>query len=231
MLRNEKLVGDPTFPAGVTSLSSTVMPKTEGSRGMDQALVALLDELHSYGVQYDADKPDRLDRLRNLEPDSAALLALMVRATGARHVLELGTSNGYSTLWLADAAKATGGHVSSVEMEADRSAQAAVNLERAGLRSIVDLRVGDAAETLAASADGEWDLIFLDAERPAYVSYFEDLIRVLKPGGLLAVDNVISHADQVADFRSLVTAEPRVTEALAPTGAGLLLVVRSAAMA
>ncbi len=198
---------------------------------MDQALAALLDELHAYGVQYDADKPDRLDRLRNLEPDSAALLAVMVRATGARHVLELGTSNGYSTLWLADAAKATGGHVSSVEMEVDRSAQAAVNLERAGLRSIVDLRVGDAAETLAASADGEWDLIFLDAERPAYVSYFEDLIRVLKPGGLLAVDNVISHADQVADFRSLVTAEPRVTEALAPTGAGLLLVVRSAAMA
>lgn len=194
---------------------------------MDGQLTALLDELHRYGVNHDAGKPDRLDRLRNLEPDTAALLALLVRATGARKVLELGTSNGYSTLWLADALRANDGHLTSVEIEAGRSVQAERNLDRAGLRSGVDLRVQDAADALKGSPDEEWDLIFLDAERPAYPGYWPDLVRTLKRGGLLAVDNVISHAGQVAEFRALVSADPQVTEALAPTGAGLLLVVRS----
>ncbi|GAA1594437.1 MULTISPECIES: O-methyltransferase [Kribbella] len=193
---------------------------------MDEKLTALTDQLHRYGVDHDAGKPDRLDRLRNLEPDSAALLALIVRATRTQHLLELGTSNGYSTLWLADAVRANGGRMVSVELDPDRSAEAAANLDRAGLRSVVELRIQDAADALSESADGEWGMIFLDAERPAYRSYWPDLVRVLEPGGLLAVDNVLSHADQVADFRALVTADARVSEALAPTGAGVLLIVR-----
>jgi predicted O-methyltransferase YrrM len=195
---------------------------------VDEKLTALTDELHRYGVSHDADKPDRLDRLRNLEPDSAALLALLVRATGDRNLLELGTSNGYSTLWLADAARANGGHLVSVELDPARSAQAAENLDRAGLREVVDLQVQDAGEALRQSPDDHWDLIFLDAERPEYPDYWPDLVRTLKPGAVLAVDNVISHADQVAGFRNLVTTDPRVTEALAPTGAGVLLVLREA---
>jgi predicted O-methyltransferase YrrM len=193
---------------------------------VDEHLTALLDELHAYGVEHDAGQPDRLDRLRNLEPDTASLLALLVRATGARAVLELGTSNGYSTLWLADAVRAVDGRVVSVELDPDRSAQAARNLDRAGLRSLVELRVQDAADALKDSPDAAWDMIFLDAERPAYPGYWPDLLRSLKPGGLLAVDNVLSHADQVRDFRALVSADPRVTEALTPTGAGALLVVK-----
>ena len=68
--------------------------------------------------------------------------------------------------------------------------------------------------------------MFLDAERAAYVSYWPDLVRVLRPRGLLAVDNSISHADELSEFRELVAHDARVSEALAPTGAGLLLVVR-----
>lgn len=198
---------------------------------MDRQLIVLLDELHSHGVDHDADKPDRLDRLRNLEPDSAALLAVLVRATGACEVLELGTSNGYSTLWLADAVRANGGRLTSVEIEAARSSQAARNLGRAGLSAVVELRVQDAADALKQSAGSQWDLIFLDAERPAYPGYWPDLLRTLRPGGLLVVDNVISHAEQVVEFRALVSAEPDVSEALAPTGAGLLLIVRGASSA
>jgi predicted O-methyltransferase YrrM len=78
---------------------------------------------------------------------------------------------------------------------------------------------------LCGEPDAARDMIFLDAERPFYPGYWPDLVRVLRPGGLLAVDNVLSHADQVAGFRALVTADERVTEALAPTGAGVLLVV------
>ena len=192
---------------------------------MDGQLAALLEQLHTHGVEHDADKPARLDRLRNVEPDSAQLLAVLVRATGVRTLLELGTSNGYATVWLADALRATGGRLTTVDLDDGRSAEAAANLDRAGLRDWVDLRVQDAAETLRGSGDAQWDMIFLDAERPAYASYWPDLRRALRPGGLLAVDNVLSHAEQVADFRALVRATPGICEALAPTGAGVLLVV------
>lgn len=193
---------------------------------MDERLAELLSELHDHGVAHDAGRSDRLERLRNLEPDSAQLLSVLVRAASVRMLLELGTSNGYSTVWLADAVRATGGHLTSVELDPERSAEAAVNLERAGLRDRVELRVQDAAEALRDSADGHWDMIFLDAERPAYPGYWPDLRRTLRPGGLLAVDNVISHADQVTGFRALVDADPDVSQALAPTGAGMLLVVK-----
>jgi predicted O-methyltransferase YrrM len=193
---------------------------------MDARLSGLLDELHRHGVEHDADKADRLERLRNLEPDTAALLALLVRATGARRVLELGTSNGYSTLWLADAVASNEGSLTSVELDPERTTQAAQNLAQAGLRSVVDLRIQDAADTLRQSDDGEWDMIFLDAERPAYVGYWPDLVRVLRPRGVLAVDNVLSHAAEVEEFRALASADERVSEALAPSGAGVLLLVR-----
>jgi predicted O-methyltransferase YrrM len=193
---------------------------------LDQRLTSLLEQLHRDGVEHDRGKADRLERLRNLEPDSAAVLALLVRATGARDVLELGTSNGYSTLWLADAVAGAAGRLVSVDADAARSALAAQNLDRGGVRDAVELRVEDAARALSASGDRSWDLIFLDAERTAYAGYWPDLARVLRSGGLLVVDNVVSHAEEVRAFRATVAADPRVSaEAVIPTGAGLLLVV------
>jgi predicted O-methyltransferase YrrM len=194
---------------------------------MDDTLPTVLDELHRHGVEHDAGKADRLERLRNVEPDTARVLAVLVRATAARRVLEIGTSNGYSTLWLADAVGGVRGHLVSVDIDAARSALAAHNLERAGLRELVELRVEDAAVSLREAPDRGWDMVFLDAERPAYAGYWPQLARVLRPGGLLAVDNVLSHADELSDFRALVRAEERVSEAIVPTGAGLLLVVRN----
>ena len=70
---------------------------------MDQRLLMFLDELYADGVEHDAAQPDRLLKRRNLEPDTAGLLSLIVRIAGARTVVEIGTSNGYSTIWLADA--------------------------------------------------------------------------------------------------------------------------------
>ncbi|HEY8303099.1 MAG TPA: hypothetical protein VIG42_00785, partial [Solirubrobacteraceae bacterium] len=95
---------------------------------MDNKLKAYLHELYRQGREHDAAKSDRLERLRNVEPDTARLLALLVRATGATRILELGTSNGYSTLWLADAARSLGGRVVSVEVDGARTVRAAENL-------------------------------------------------------------------------------------------------------
>jgi predicted O-methyltransferase YrrM len=193
---------------------------------MDARLEALLDQLHEDGVAYDAARADRRGRRRNLEPDSARLLHLLVLATGARRLLELGSSNGYSTIWLADAVAANQGQLVSVDLDAGRLDEARANVGAAGLEATVELRHEDAAAALAGAAEGSLDLVFLDAERTEYPTYWADLVRVLRPGGLLAVDNVISHAQEVADLRTLITADRRTEEALVPTGAGLLLVAR-----
>jgi predicted O-methyltransferase YrrM len=184
----------------------------------------LAAEILAAAREHDAAQADRLDRYRVLEPETAELLAFLVRATGARDVLEIGTSIGYSTLWLADAVAEAGGALVSVEVDADRSARARANLDRAGLAA--DLRVQDAAQTLGESPDAAWDLVFLDAERPAYAGYWPDVLRVLRPGGLVAIDNVLSHPDQVTEILALIADEPAVAETLVPIGAGLELALK-----
>lgn len=192
---------------------------------MDQGVRAFAAQLYERSRAHDRAQPDRLLRYRNLEPESAEVLAVLATAVRPRRMLELGTSNGYSTLFLADVARGTGATLVSVDIDERRTASAAVNLEAVGLRALVDLRTADAAAVLAGSAGAEWDLVFLDAERPAYPGYWLDLKRSLEPGGLLVVDNVVSHADQVTPFRALVDDDLGVRSAVLPVGAGLLVVV------
>ena len=80
---------------------------------MRESVLRILRELHEAGRRFDAAQPDRLDRLRNLEPESGALLNLLIRALGVRDALEIGTSNGVSTVWLAEALQSTGGRLLS----------------------------------------------------------------------------------------------------------------------
>ena len=101
--------------------------------------------LYASGREHDATQPDRLARWRNVEPETAELLGVLVRGCDARRVLEIGTSNGYSTLWLADAAESIGGTVTSLEIEPARTALAAQHLAHVGLAAVVDLRIEDAA--------------------------------------------------------------------------------------
>ena len=193
---------------------------------MDATRRRLADELYARSREHDAVRSDRLERFRNVEPPTAELLAVLIRATGARRILELGTSNGYSTIWLADAAEDTGGRVVSVDVDGSRTDLARENLRRAGLDALVELRTQDAAETLTRSDDAEWQFVFLDAERPAYRGYLPDLVRTLAVRGLLAIDNVESHANELIEFTSQIEADPTLTQTVVPVGAGLRLAVR-----
>jgi predicted O-methyltransferase YrrM len=193
---------------------------------MNAARRAFADELYATSHAHDQGREDRLERFRNVESATAELLGILIRATAARRVLELGTSNGYSTIWLADAAEATGGRVVSVDHDPARTALAAENLGRAGLHERVELRTEDAGLTLSGSSDSAWDFVFLDAERPAYPGYLPDLIRALAPGGVLTVDNVVSHAHELVEFTALIEAQPRLTQTVLGVGAGLRLAVR-----
>lgn len=192
---------------------------------MNAARRAIADDVFAAGRAYDAQQSNRLERLRNLEPETAELLGVLVRATSARRVLEIGTSNGYSTLWLADAVESTGGGVQTLDLDPRRTEQARANLERAELDGLVELRTVGAAQALTEYDDSSWDLIFLDAERPEYPGYWENLKRVLAPGATLAIDNATSHMDELAAFTRLLDNDPNVQSALVPIGAGLVLAV------
>jgi predicted O-methyltransferase YrrM len=192
---------------------------------MDERRLRLAGQLYAVSREHDAAQADRLDRYRNVEPETAELLGVLIRAAGARRILELGTSNGYSTIWLADAAQSTGGHILSVELDPGRTELARANLAAAGLEDRVELRTEDAGAVLAEAGDGAWEFVFLDAERPAYPGYLPELLRALAPRGVLAIDNVLSHADELVEFTALIEREPRLTQTVVPVGAGLRLAV------
>jgi predicted O-methyltransferase YrrM len=196
---------------------------------MNQRLSAFVHELYADGVAHDAAQPERLLKHRNLEPATAELLSLIVRIAGARQVVEIGTANGYSTVWLADAVGETGGHVVSIDTSTNDDARA--NLARAdaaqpGLAKRVELRQEDGGGYLARLADGSVDLLFLDAERVEYPGWWPHPVRVLHPGAVLAIDNVLSHADEVAPFLALLAGEPALVRTTIAVGKGLHLAWR-----
>ncbi|MFF4394032.1 O-methyltransferase [Streptomyces sp. NPDC001480] len=195
---------------------------------MDHRLAELLDDLYREGRTHDEPLADRLLRLRNMTPAAARLVALLIRVQRSRSVLEIGTSNGYSALWFADALRDTGGRLTTVEIDAERVAAARRNLARAGLEDHVDVVHGDGADALAKAPDASFDLVVLDAERPAYVEYWPHLRRVLTPHGLVAVDNAVSHREQLTAFDGLVRRDGAFAVALHEVGDGLLTAVRRA---
>lgn len=183
-----------------------------------------LDELYQSFSAFDATQSDRLMRYRNIEPESAEFIAMLIRIQGSKNILEIGTSTGYSTLWLADAAKVTQAKITTLEIDAQRSSDAKIHAQNLSLDDVIDFWVGDAKEFLK-STNEYYDFILLDAERDAYIDYWKYLQSMLNPKrGVLIVDNVISHADQVVDFIQLIQKDDRFITSTIPLGAGLFMV-------
>jgi predicted O-methyltransferase YrrM len=188
----------------------------------------LVDVLHQ--------KDDALDRALQasaaaglppiaVTPPGGKLLHILARLVGARRILEIGTLGGYSTIWLARAVGA-GGLVTTLELDEKHAEVAAANVAYAGLSSAVDIRLGRATETLAAihAEGGEpYDMIFIDADKASIPEYFTWALRLLRPGALILVDNVIrngavidaSSTDPnvigVRRFNEMLSRESRVT--------------------
>ncbi|WP_454667080.1 O-methyltransferase [Acinetobacter calcoaceticus] len=182
-------------------------------------------DLYDTFKRHDAQQADRLQRYRNIEAESAQLLSQLIRMQQAKTILEIGTSTGYSTLWLAEAAQATHGQVITLEIDATRSAEAKRHVTELELSEVVSFWVGDAADYLK-EAQETYDFILLDAERNAYENYWHDLKRLIKPkGGVLIIDNVISHAAEVKPLLSLIKKDSTFMSTILPVGAGLCVVV------
>ena len=194
---------------------------------MGDPLETLKTKLERFGDANDAATNERPRRMLNITRDTGEFLSVVVRATVARRVLEIGTSNGYSTLWLADAARAIGGAVTTVEFAEYKVGLASANFTRSGLSSFITLVHDDAGRLLQRSDPSAYDLIFLDSERPEYPGWWPDLKRVLRAGGLLVVDNAASHPEQLAPFVALVKADPAFATSLVPVGNGEFLAVKA----
>lgn len=189
---------------------------------MNAELRTYLDRLLEEGVAYDASQTDRLERRRNLEPETAEVLVMLVRAINAQRVLELGTSNGYSAIWLADAVRDTGGSLTSLDVNEQGEARA--NLEGAGFPD-VDLVQQDAGKYLASLADDSVDLMFMDAERTEYPTWWPHPMRIIRPGGLIVVDNVHQpDPAELAAFFALVDAESDLVSTTLTIGKGVRII-------
>lgn len=182
--------------------------------------------LYNQLKEEDNQKENRLDRWRNLEPESAEFISVIIRAQQTKNMLEIGTSNGFSTLWFADALKSTQGKLITIEIEKDRTEAARNYLNNFDLIQQVELITMDAKDYLN-SVENEFSLIFLDAERKYYTSYWENLKKMLdKKGNLLIVDNIISHKSDVEDFIELIESENKYVLSIINIGAGLLFVTK-----
>ena len=121
---------------------------------------------------------------------TASLLSTLIQESGARAILEVGTSYGYSTVWLAEAARATGGVVTTLELHQNKVDYARTQIAKAGLAEFVDFRVGDALETLK-KLPGPFELVLLDLWKDLYVPSFDLIYPKLAPGALLVADNML----------------------------------------
>jgi predicted O-methyltransferase YrrM len=200
---------------------------------MDEAVSRVLAE---YEVRYAAELsvmhaigPLQLNARRDefllpIGPDTALVLNILIKSAKARSILELGTSYGYSTLWLAEAARHTGGKVVSLELSDHKSQFVRQSLTRAGLAGVVEIHVGSALETLP-HLPGPFDFVLVDLWKEFYVACLDLVYPKLVRGAYVAADNMIYpenvHAD-VAAYQQRIR-QLEFDSILLPIGSGIEL--------
>jgi len=158
-------------------------------------------------------------RMMNVPREDGRLLRLFTEAIGAKHVVEIGTSNGYSGIWFCLALRTTGGKLTTHDIDAGRAALARENFKRAGVDKLVTLVFGDAHETITRLKE-PIDILFLDADKPGYTDYLNKLLPLVRPGGLILAHNI----DMVGqDFIDAVTTNPNLETIFQVQGLGVTL--------
>jgi predicted O-methyltransferase YrrM len=181
----------------------------------------LLRELEIEGQRNDEQQTDRKKKCLNLERPTAELLYLLLQASKRKHVLEIGTSNAYSTIWIAAALKHhSDARFTSIEISPEKLALARQNLARAGFDRRVELKEGQATEVVA-SLKGPFDCVFFDADRVSAPAQLRLLMPKLTDDVLLLADNALSHPDEISAYIAFVEQLPGFVCTLTPVGKGL----------
>jgi predicted O-methyltransferase YrrM len=196
------------------------------SQKLDPKLDELLSEMERFGIENDQRETDRKRKMLNLEPETAALLHILVRATHRQSILEIGTSNGYSTIWLAHAMRSgTNGRLVSIERNPAKLEMARQNLQRAGLLNSVALLEGEASEAVTM-LEGPFDCVFFDADRISAPRQLDVLMPKLQADVLLLADNVLSHPEEISGYLSAVSGLADFSSVTVPVGKGLNIAYR-----
>ncbi len=154
-------------------------------------------------------------------PDTGPFINLIARSMDAPHILEIGTSFGYSGVWLAEAARAASGRVTTLEIDPAKSAHAKEMAEKAGLADYIEFQVGDAEELIGALSPGV-DFVLLDLWKDMYTPCLEAFFPKLNPGAIIVADNMIyPGGESVERYGKAVRAKPGVQSVLLPVGTGL----------
>jgi len=181
---------------------------------MDPALHDLLLEMERYSREHEG--------VYAIPRDEALFLNILVKLQRPRRILELGTSSGYSTIWLATAAASYGGCVETVEYDPDKVALASENFRRAGLVDVITIHRADANEFLK-SLRGPLDFVFMDTEKEEYLSQFKLFYPRLVRGSLVAADNAVDLADNMREYLEYVKQLPDAQSVTVPIGNGVEL--------
>jgi len=197
---------------------------------MNAEIRKLLHELEEQGLAHDAREMDRSRKFLNLEADTARIVSMLARGSKAKRVLEIGTSNGYSTIWLADAVSAAGGSVISIDRSVEKQKMARENLRRAGLLDRAELLCGNATEVVA-SLPGPFDFIFFDADRIDAHKQLALLLPKLAPAAFLVADNALSHPGEIAGYLEMIQSLTDFQHVLIPVGKGLSVALASSGQA
>jgi predicted O-methyltransferase YrrM len=198
---------------------------------MDAKVLAVLDAYHERMREEDrvmreapqsggsGDWRDKV--LLSVGPETGQLINILVRSLKAPNILELGTSYGYSGIWLAEAAQATGGRVTTMELQDYKAAYARDMAEKAGLASHIDFKVGDAVQLINA-LPFKLDFVLVDLWKDLYVPCLEAFYPKLNPGAIIVADNMIRPGgEEVKRYGRAVRAKPGITSVMLPVGSGL----------
>ncbi len=176
-----------------------------------------------------ADRTDgtpRMERLRQITPDTGRLLAILAASSPEGTWIEIGTSAGYSALWLALACRETGRRLTTFEVLPHKAELARETFRTAGVEDVIDFVEGDALEHLPAM--GNVAFCFLDAEKEIYGDCYEAVVPKLATGGLLVADNAIDHQETLQPMLDRALTDPRVGAVIVPVGKGELVCRRLA---
>ncbi len=158
----------------------------------------------------------------NIAPENGQFLSILVRSIQAQHVLEVGTSNGYSSIWIASALKQTGGHLITLEYDRKRAAEAQAHLNETSFSDIVEIRVGNAIGEIP-KCETTFDLVFLDAEKSEYLRDLELVLPKIRSGGLVVADDTVTMRDEMLDYVDFVFNTPLLNSVDIPLDDGIIL--------
>ena len=146
------------------------------------------------------------DEFWNISHQTGNVISMLIKSAGVKSVLELGTSNGYSALWIADALQYTQGHLTTIEFWEKRQCLARQYISECGLSDFVTFKIGQAIDVIRDELGNEkYDLVFMDANKGEYLSLFQAFHPIVKRGGIILADNGTSHAKKVAPFIEVIT--------------------------